>query len=92
MNKKDDYVIADTVFGYPVQFLKLFRNIGLYTIARDLLFFLTADNRVIMRAKLRQCKSTREEREEIVQVALFYAFLPGIYLCLQRCNEYLPER
>ena len=39
MSKKDDYVIADTVFGYPVQFLKLFRNIGLYTIARDLFFF-----------------------------------------------------
>lgn len=60
--------------------------------------FLTADNRVIMRAKLRQyrqyIRSTREEQEEIVQVALFSAFSPGIYLCLQRlrCNEYLPER
>ena len=49
---------------------------------------------MIMRAKLIQYKSgkVREEREEIVKVGSFSAFLPGIYLCLQRCNEYLPER
>ena len=71
-------------------------DLALYTIARDLSFFDSGQSHdhacQIETVSTENIRSTREEQEEIVQVALFSAFLPGIYLCLQRCNEYLPER